>query len=461
MDILNSREWAILIWALLAVGYYSRNAEKLGLAKPFKDLLKTFFSRHIMSAIVLMSMYVGLDIYILYTVGIWDWGQFKNTVIWYFTVATFSLFRLNHYHDAPHRLRDLVLDNFRLIGVIEYLVGKYTFHFAVELLLVPLVFVLTFAVTIAETNSGLKKVHALLNTLLSAIAMCVLAATAYLMISDIGTVASGSGIQDFIVPSLLSTLYVPFIAFMVLYSTYQRVFIRLRSSIKKRHLEFYAKLIALLVFNFRTTLLDRWATNVAKRHVNGVGDIHQSVRQIFRMVASEQSPPIVDQSDGWSPYHAKDFLVSEGINTGHYHPLDPEDESEWFCGSDLIEFGEGLFPNNIAYYLSGNQQEVKSMKLKLNVNEPDHEAEAKERLLSASDTLVRKATGLDFRGIFEKTIRQGSDETIEGSGFKVTVTKTTWPNHELGGYDLGVELSASNKIKKTKGPGADTWPFRS
>lgn len=442
MDILSTREWAILIWVLLlAISYYNFSPEKEELKEPFKKLLRTLFARQIVSVFVLMSIYVGLMVYFLEQVGVWDSAQFKTTIIWYFSVASLSLFRLNHYEESPHRLSGLVADNFRLVSIIEYLVSTYTFHLAVEIMLVPVLFVLVMVVAIAEAKPELKAAHTVLNGLLDAIAVAIFCATLYLMFGDIGRIASSDGVMDFIVPSVLTALYVPFVAFMVVYSTYQNVLIKLRYSIKKRHLEFYARLAALLVFNFRIDLLKRWATNVALRKIETIRNINQSILQILQMAAREKKPPKVDRSEGWSPYEAKDYLTSEGIKTRHYHPVDPADATEWFCCSDLVEFGNGLISNNIAYYLNGDEHAVKSLKLKLNVNSPEHSLEAHAKLLSAADTLIKKALGLELYEMLDKTITPGTEGLMEGPGFKIALTKHFWPNQAFGGYDLGVELS--------------------
>lgn len=441
MDILNSREWAILIWLLLAIGYFTALPKRRPIKGSLKSLIKAFLSRHILSVTTLMSIYVALIIYVLFIVGVWDLSQLKTTIIWYFTVATLSLFRLEHYKEAPHRLRDMVIDNLRLVGIIEYLVGIYTFHLAIELILVPVLFVLGSAVALAETKLEYQPAHKFLNGVLSIIVISILGAVVYLMATDFGKVISRESAYDFVVPLFLSVAYTPFIIFMMVYSTYQNVLIKLRSSIKRRPLELYARLAALLVFNIRISLLERWATNVAKRNIKSVADINQSIRQVFDMVAREKNPPEINRLEEWSPYEAKDYLISEGIKTLHYHPVDPADAAEWFCCSELVEFGDGLFSNNIAYYLNGDKYAVKSMKLKLNVNAPEHASQAHAKLLSAATVLMRNALGLELTDVLHKVVTAGDEGTIEGPDFKIVVTKNIWPSHAIGGYDLGLELS--------------------
>lgn len=408
---------------------------------PLLGLLRALGSRHLVSAITLMTMYVVMMIYGLARLGLWDFSLLKGSFIWFFSVAVFSLFQVNKFSESPHNLKGLVADSVKLVVVIEYLVGAYTFHIAVEIVLVPLIVFLSALVAFAETKSEYESVHKFLNAVLAIVGVAILGSVMYLLVRDFEQVANRQAASDFVLPVILSVLYTPFIAFMAVYSTYQTVLIRLRYSIKKRHVEIYARLVAMLIFNVRIELLKCWSSNVAKCRLRTVREVNQSFRQFFRMLAREKAPETVSLPEGWSPNLARKFLISEGVATGYYNPVDPMEPSEWFSCSKLVEFGSGLFPNNIAYYLSGNDRAVNSLKLKLNVNDPEHAEEAHTKLLSSADTLAREALGLDLRDMLSEAIMPGQEGTLDGSNFKITFTKTEWPNHASGGYDLGVEVS--------------------
>ncbi len=388
-----------------------------------------------------MTMYVVMIIYGLARLGLWDFSLLKGSLIWFFSVAIFSLFQVNKFSESPHKISGLVADSFKLVVVIEYLVGAYTFHIVVELVLVPLIVFLSALVAFAETKPEYESVHKFLNAVLAIVGIAILGAVMYLLVKDFDQVANRQAASDFVLPVILSALYTPFIAFMAVYSTYQTVLIRLQYSIKKRHVELYASFVAMLIFNVRTELLKRWSSNVAKCRLQTVREVNQSFRQFFQMLAREKSPDAIFLPEGWSPNLARKFLISEGIETGFYNPVDPMEPSEWFCCSKLVEFGSGLFPNNIAYYLNGNDRAVNSLRLKLNVNDPEHAEEAHTKLLSSADTLAREALGLDLRDILSQAIIFGQEGTLDGPDFKITFTKTEWPNHAFGGYDLSVEIS--------------------
>lgn len=441
MDILNSREWAILVWVLIVIGYVTRPPRWWTLKEPLPRVLRALGSRHVVSAITLMTIYVVGMIYGLSSLGLWDPSLLKVSLIWFFSVAVFSLFQVNKFSDAPHKLKGLVADSFKLVVVIEYLVGTYTFHFAVELVLVPLVVFLSTLVAFCEAKPEYESARKFLNAILAVVGAAILGSVMYLLVKEFQKAANLQSASEFVLPVILSALYTPFIAFMAVNSTYQTVLIRLRYSIKKRHVELYARSVAMVIFNVRIEPLKRWSASVAKCRLQTIGEVNHSFRQFFQMLAREKSPESVSLTEGWPPNQARNFLLSEGIETGYYNPIDPMEPSEWFSCSKLVEIGSGLFPNNIAYYLNGNERAVASLKLKLNVNDPGHADEAHAKLLSSADTLVREALGLDLRDMLSQAIVSGQGGALDGANFKIMFTKSEWPNLALGGYDLGVEVS--------------------
>lgn len=441
MDILNSREWAILVWVLIAIGYVTRPPRWWTLREPLLRVLRALGSRHVVSAITLMTIYVVVMIYGLSSLGLWDFSLLKVSLIWFFSVAVFSLFQVNKFSEAPHKLKGLVADSLQLVVVIEYLVGTYTFHFAVELVLVPLVVFLSTLVAFCDAKPEYESAQKFLNAILAVVGAAILGSVMYLLVKEFQKAANLQSASEFVLPVILSALYLPFIAFMAVNSTYQTVLIRLRYSIRKRYVELYARFVAMVIFNVRIEPLKRWSASVATSRLQTIGEVNHSFRQFFQMLAREKSPESVSLTEGWSPNQARNFLLSEGIETGFYNPIDPMEPSEWFSCSKLVEIGSGLFPNNIAYYLNGNERAVASLKLKLNINDPGHADEAHAKLLSSADTLVREALGLDLRDMLSQAIVSGQGGALDRANFKIMFTKSEWPNLASGGYDLGVEVS--------------------
>lgn len=438
MEILSTREWAISIWILIVIGFLVISPKTKGIGEQFKGLLKAFFVRPIVSVFLLMTIYVVGVINIYSELGLWEWHQLKNTIIWYFGIASMSLLKMNTVKDSPDYLKDTVLNSIKLIGIIEFITSVYTFNIFVELILVPFLFVLGAMVALTQNNKEFKSIDGFLNGILVAVGSTILIFTFYLMVSDIGVLTTEEKAYDFIVPPLLTLAYIPFMMFMVMYSTYENVFCRLQFFVKGSFLSFYAKLVTMIRFNFRSSLLERWASSLAVSDISSMKDINKSISHIFEMVETEKNPPKIDSSEGWSPYEAKDYLQSEGVITRHYHPVD---EKEWWCGSNSLEFGEGLFKNNIEYYVSGNSRAAKYLKLLVNVHNSEESELASSKFISSAEMLVNRAVGIGLPSDIKNAIHEGIDIVSEISGVEIKFYKTIWPNHTFNGYHLGLVIS--------------------
>jgi hypothetical protein len=194
-----------------------------------------------------------------------------------------------------------------------------------------------------------------------------------------------------------------------------------------------------LKFRFRIKLLERWASTLPFQDISSKDDITKSVKQIFKMLSVEKNPPEVPLQEGWSPYVAKQFLVSEGLETGYYHPIEPD---EWYASSPLIDVGNDLIPNNISYYVDGNEATAKTLKLVLNVNSRESAVMAHSKLLSSAKALMKAALGLDISSDIEAAIMKGENKVFKLDSFIATIEKNDWPQSSIGSYDVKFILSS-------------------
>ena len=85
-----------------------------------------------------MFIYITILIWGLYYIGIWEMHQLKNTIIWTISVGTLSIYKINSIKKEPKFIKNLILDNLKLIAVVEFIVSFYSFSFLIEFLLVPI-----------------------------------------------------------------------------------------------------------------------------------------------------------------------------------------------------------------------------------------------------------------------------------------------------------------------------------
>lgn len=384
MDILNNREIAIALWLLAFTSYILSSSKMAEVRNSFKNVLAALFVRRIMTVLCLMIVYIALVIYWLYELDLWNVEQLKNTVFWCVSVGFMSLFKLEKIKKDKHFFKYSVIDNLKLLAILKFVVGVYSFYLWVEILLVPVLVLLVGMLAITETDKKHHQVKVLLEYCLSFFGIVLLVYTLYMLITDFGEFGKEKTAYDFFIPPLLTFCYLPFVYFMLVYSTYEQIFACLGIFIQRRALRYAAKVYAIILFNFRLSLLERWSSHIAKSNIESHSDLVDTYKYIFKVRRSEKNPLKVSKEQGWSPYKAKEFLVNEGLSTEFYNR---SFEEEWFASSPMKEFNDGIIPDNIAYYIEGSEDVAKVLKLIVNVNDASRTQLACEKLEAIAEAL--------------------------------------------------------------------------
>lgn len=439
MDILNNREIAIALW-LLAISTYIFSSSKMAdVRNAFKGVLAALFVRKIMAVLCLMIAYMAIVIYWLSEFELWNFEQLKNTIFWFVSVGFMSLFKLEKIKKDNHFFKHSVLGNLKLLAILQFIVGVYTFYLWVEVLLVPVLALLGAMLAIAETDKKHRQVKVFLEYCLSSFGVVLIVYTLYMLITDFGEFGKEKTAYDFFVPPLLTLCYLPFVFFMLVCSTYEQVFVRLRLSIKSRFHRYAAKLYAFILFNFRLSLLERWSFQVAKVNIESHSDLIGTFKYIFKVRHSEKNPKEVPKEQGWSPYKAKEFLANEGLSTGFYNR---SFEEEWFASSPMKEFSDGIIPDNIAYYVEGSEDVAKVLKLKVNVNDASRTHQACEKLSAVAEALSICSLNLPLSDEIKSAISGCNSYSEKVEGKTIALVVEHWPNHKFNGFELKLLISS-------------------
>ena len=137
-----------------------------------------------------------------------------------------------------------------------------------------------------------------------------------------------------------------------------------------------------------------------------------------------------------APAQVCGYLDQLGLKTRGWKNLGG---GETGCSSPYKELGsEFPLPNNIAYYVEGNQNSVSKAYLVLNVNVRKKEGFAKNTLFNAAKMLINKATGRPIPQVIRNAIFSGATVSAPIGDSLVSVLRQTWPNGR--GYELHVEV---------------------
>lgn len=440
MDILNNREIAIALWLILAATYIYSAKRMREVRSAFKRLAFAFQSRPLMIVFSLAAAYTVAMVYLLFDWELWDIDQLKNTVFWFFSVGILSIYNLDKIKTDPHFFKNSVIGNLRLLAILQFVIGIYSLPLLVELFLVPFMIVVGMMIPIAEADIKYLQVKKLLNVIVISFGLFTLAYTAYMLATDFKALGQEKTFYDFIVPALLTVMYLPFVLAIMIYSTYETVFMQLQFTVQDRRLRRLAKFYAGVLFNFRLDAIRRWADHVARVEVVSHKQLLSTFIHLRKLKKLEKMKPEVVSSQGWSPYFAKNFLLSEGVSTGHYNLIFAD---QWCASSKMHDIGDDLLCDNFAYYVEGVEGVAKVLKIKLNVNDNSRARQVNERLLVLSGVLVRESLGIDISDSVKDALRYGAQFRESHGDKQIIVKKANWEGHKLGGYDLKIEVVAT------------------
>lgn len=426
---LSNREIATLIWIglfLIRMLVMPKIRQSLG------GVIKSFCQPVILRVVAMATLYIMGTIWLLESRGIWTTDFIYSTITWLITFALVAMFEARKLASDQRHMAKIIRDVLNVTAVLIFVIELHSFSIVVELIALPM---LTF-ITLMHEMAKLKEEHAAFEKLLGAILAIV--GLSYLSLSLWQTWAAYEEIKGldtfraFIIPILLSLLFLPFLFGLGVYMAYERIFASLSLWMDKRLLK-YSKLQAAISCRTNLDFLERWQRAVQRERP----ETKEATRKLFKDVEAvlkrEKSPPEVEPKDGWSPWSAKNFMQIFELETRDYHQ---GYEGKWLAETNLKPLGAGYPRNNIAYYIEGEASCAKQLKLKLNVNAPDDDGEARTLFTKAAHYLLLKASQSSSSNRIERKIETLEDFEIASATHTISLKKDDWSLGTRPEYNL-------------------------
>jgi len=261
INLFNNREQALIVWLLLFFGFMILHG-KFGYA--LLHLLKVFFNPKIQVVLALMLVYVSLVVLLLYKINLWGVYLIKDTLFWIFGTAFILMMNAVKESKEEHYFRKLILDNIKLILILEFVINLYTFSLWLELVLIPVILVIVAVNTMAETEKEYRHAKKLPEGILTIIGLTILAYSLIKTFTDFENFATADNLRAFLIPILLSITYIPFLYLFALAITYETLFTRLDIFIKDdKDLARFAKRKIMFLCHFNLKRLNRFSKEQA------------------------------------------------------------------------------------------------------------------------------------------------------------------------------------------------------
>ena len=211
INVFNNREKALLIWLVIALVYVliSKN-----LRPPFFAVLKVLFARKIVTALLAMLAYISLIVFAAYTVHFWDISLLKDTIFWVLGTAFIMFMNTDKVTTEGKYFKKVLLDSVKLVVFLEFIINLYVFNLVVELLLVPVLVVITGMLVDSGTKKEYKLVKNLLQIVLAIYGISLIIFAFVHVIGDFKDFATIYNAKDFLLTPLLT------LSFLRLYTSW-------------------------------------------------------------------------------------------------------------------------------------------------------------------------------------------------------------------------------------------------
>jgi len=275
-DYLDNREIAILVW--LGVFFLWAFTQKNN-RKSLVNLVRPFAKRNIIILTVLMLLYIAGMIYIFWRLQFWEPKLLADTLLWMFGVAFVMFVNINHVTEEGY-FKKIVIDNLKLILIIEFVVNLYVFDLWIELILVPILAILGAMLGVSSVKKEYKQVEAFLSKLLVIIGLGFGIYALYYIITDFQGFASLDNLKEFLLPIVFTFAFLPYVYIMALFINYELVFMRIKRLAKDGSLARYAKLKTLLAFHINLKSLHKWSRKVILININSKEDVKRAIKEV-------------------------------------------------------------------------------------------------------------------------------------------------------------------------------------
>lgn len=225
LSVFSNRELAFLIWLVILLVYFLiKNRWRHHL----KRIIISAFTLKLVVIYTTLVIYASIIVILLYLLNIWGIFLLKDTVVWLIFSALGTAFTLNRIKDFGY-FTDLIKSNIAVTAIVQFMINLYSFSLITELIALPAVAFITalsvYSEYYTENGKDYQKTHSCLNKLLIIIGLVYLGFALYKTIIEFNTTNWNDVSQQFLLPLILTILFIPYYWGLTLYMNYEIMFV--------------------------------------------------------------------------------------------------------------------------------------------------------------------------------------------------------------------------------------------
>lgn len=175
----------------------------------------------------ILLVYISAFICIFMRTTIWNNVYIKDIVMWFLFIGVPYVYNAASDGEKKHYFVGLFMSNIKLLVVLEFFFGTFTFSIITELIMQPILTFLILLQAVAETKEEWKSVVKLLDVLLGITGFVILGFTVRSVMGNYQDVDPIATLISFCIPIVFSILFVPCAYILAVYAKYENVFTRI------------------------------------------------------------------------------------------------------------------------------------------------------------------------------------------------------------------------------------------
>ena len=223
-SILFTREWATIIWILIILICILRNKNT---RKSFLDVIKILFGKVLIKVWLITALYVFMISFVFSKTIIWDTIYIKDIIIWYLTAGIVFCFNAVSKETDEKFILNVLKDNLKFTIIIGFIYSTFTFSLLVELLIIPIITILTIADAITEYKKEYHTVHKFIQYIFAVIGIWLFYETFKIGLRDYKELNILNTFVSFMIPIAYIILITPLEYAIELYSKYENLVFRI------------------------------------------------------------------------------------------------------------------------------------------------------------------------------------------------------------------------------------------
>lgn len=259
-DSFSTRETALLIWIFIALTLCLFNKT---IKQSLIGIVKALFVDKIILSLFLFFIYTVFCVLILSILNFWNITLLKDTIFWSIGFGFVTLVNSNKINSKAY-FKEIFKDSIKGTIFIEFIVNFFTFNLLAELIILPIITIVSIMQAIASSNKKHKLIETFFNKLFFYFSIFIFSFSLYKTIINYNELFTFDNFKSLILPVILTITFLPFIYFFNLYVKYEALWIMLKCMIEDKNERKRVKYQILRTANFNIDKLVSITKNIAK-----------------------------------------------------------------------------------------------------------------------------------------------------------------------------------------------------